>query len=49
MKKMSSIHDLLVREAKEAAIRMIIEITYQMEQTKEIIELRKKLHELLEK
>lgn len=40
---------LLVEQAKESAYRMVIEMTYQMEQTKEITELREKLHKLLEK
>lgn len=41
--------ELLIEKARESAIREIIELTYQTEQTKEVLELREKLHKLLEK
>lgn len=47
--KMPNNGELLVKQAKEAAYRMVIEMTYQTEQTKEILELREKIHKLLEK
>lgn len=47
--KMPNNGELLVEQAKEAAYRMIIELTYQSNQTQEILELREKIHKLLEK